>query len=288
MPGLIASPHYVVRPMTRPEVDFAIDMAAAEGWNPGLDDADAFFAADPQGFLVGLLDGRPVACLSAVKYDDAYGFMGFYVVQPELRGRGFGMRLFQAGLDRLRGCAIAGDGVLQMLPKYESLGFRQTWRNARFAWSGQPSPRSDAPLQPLTSLPFDAIRALDRRHFPAPREAFLRRWIAGPHAHALGHVDGALRGMGVVRRCHEGWKVGPLYAEDQAMARDLLHALAARALADAPGPVFLDVPEPNADALAMVEDLGMTRVFATARIHLGAPPATPLDRIYGITTFELG
>ncbi|HLA33082.1 MAG TPA: GNAT family N-acetyltransferase, partial [Pseudomonas sp.] len=31
--------------MTRAEVDLAIDWAAAEGWNPGLHDADCFYAA---------------------------------------------------------------------------------------------------------------------------------------------------------------------------------------------------------------------------------------------------
>ena len=35
-----------IRPMRRADLDIAIDWAAAEGWNPGLDDAEAFLAAD--------------------------------------------------------------------------------------------------------------------------------------------------------------------------------------------------------------------------------------------------
>lgn len=38
---------YTIRTMTRPEVDIAIEWAAPEGWNPGLDDAE--------GFLIGLI-----------------------------------------------------------------------------------------------------------------------------------------------------------------------------------------------------------------------------------------
>ena len=38
---------FEIRTMTGAELDFAIDLAAAEGWNPGLHDADAFYAADP-------------------------------------------------------------------------------------------------------------------------------------------------------------------------------------------------------------------------------------------------
>lgn len=36
--------NYSIRSMTRPELDLCIQWAAAEGWNPGLHDADAFYA----------------------------------------------------------------------------------------------------------------------------------------------------------------------------------------------------------------------------------------------------
>ena len=65
-----------IRRMTRREVDIAIDWAAAEGWNPGLYDADCFYAADPKGFFIGLLGDEPVATISAVKYGNAFGFVG--------------------------------------------------------------------------------------------------------------------------------------------------------------------------------------------------------------------
>ena len=55
---------FSVRAMTRDEVDVAVDWAAAEGWNPGLHDAGAFHAADPDGFLAGALDGEMVASIS--------------------------------------------------------------------------------------------------------------------------------------------------------------------------------------------------------------------------------
>ena len=47
--------------MTQQEVATAIEWAAAEGWNPGLHDAACFYAADPSGFLVGLLEDEPIA-----------------------------------------------------------------------------------------------------------------------------------------------------------------------------------------------------------------------------------
>ena len=86
---------YTIRPMTRPELDLAVEWAAAEGWNPGLYDADSFYAADPTGFLIGLLNDEPIAVISVVKYGQAFGFLGFYIVRPEYRGQGYGEQLLR-------------------------------------------------------------------------------------------------------------------------------------------------------------------------------------------------
>src|SRR4051794_9955160 len=104
-------PRSRIRTMTRSEVDLAIDWAGAEGWNPGLHDADCFHVADPTGFLVGLLDDEPVATISVVKYGDTFGFLGFYIVKPVYRGRGYGIGVWNAGLEYLRGRTVGLDGV---------------------------------------------------------------------------------------------------------------------------------------------------------------------------------
>ena len=100
--------------MGRAEVEYAIGLAAAEGWNPGVHDAATFFAADPEGFLVGRLDGRPVGCISAVSYGGTFGFVGLYIVEPEHRGKGHGLALWQAGMARLVGHNVGLDGVLNL------------------------------------------------------------------------------------------------------------------------------------------------------------------------------
>jgi hypothetical protein len=122
--------------------------------------------------------------------------------------------------------------------------------------------------------------------FPAPRPAFLRAWICSP-----GHVgralvrDGRLAAWGVVRRCRTGRKIGPLVADDRAAAEVVLAAL----LADTGGgEIFLDVPSVNRDAVALAQDLRLAPVFETARMYTGAIPPLRLERVFGVTTFELG
>src|ERR671930_2593048 len=90
----------VIRPA---EIAIAVDWAAAEGWNPGLGDAECFKTVDPEGFLIGELDGAAEATISCVNYDERFAFLGFYIVRPDLRGRGYGLRIWNAAI------AHAGD-----------------------------------------------------------------------------------------------------------------------------------------------------------------------------------
>lgn len=277
---------YRVRVMSRAELDLAVDWARLEGWNPGLHDAGAFHAVDPAGFLVGLLDGQPVASLSVVRYPGNFGFLGFYIVRPEVRGRGYGWRLWQEGLRHLEGCTVGLDGVVAQQDNYRKSGFTLSHRNIRFGGSVPDGGAGGTVLVDAQTVPFDRLAALDADLFPAPRPGFLANWIALPGATALAAVrDGAAAGFGVIRPCHSGFKIGPLYAADGGIARDLVLALGRAAGA---GPVFLDVPEPNAAGVRLAEELGLTPQFETARMYLGPAPTTDLGRLFGVTSFELG
>src|SRR5262245_60078175 len=86
---------------TRSDLDRMVEWAAVEGWNPGLADADCFYAADPKGFLVGRINDELVGSISGVTYQPDFAFLGFYIVKPELRGQGHGLRLWQAGMAEL-------------------------------------------------------------------------------------------------------------------------------------------------------------------------------------------
>ena len=157
---------YTIRPMTRPEIDLAVDWAAAEGWNPGLHDAGSFFAADPEGFLVGLLDGEPVATISAVRYGSGFGFVGFYIVRPSHRGQGYGLRLWNAAMQRLADRTVGLDGVVAQQHNYRQSGFVLAWNNARYEGVGGGVVPADAAIVPLSAVPFDALCAYDRAFFP--------------------------------------------------------------------------------------------------------------------------
>ena len=275
---------YHVRVMSRSELELAIGWACDEGWNPGLHDATPFHAADPEGFLTGVLDGRPISSISVVRHGESFAFLGFYIVIPEERGKGYGYRLWQAGMARLAGRLIGLDGVPAQQDNYRRSGFELAYRNIRY---GGTAPAGNAGgLRDARDVPFEQLLALDARMFPVPRPGFLAGWIGLPESRALADVeDGELRGLGVRRRCGNGHKIGPLYATDRATAERVFDGLS-----DGIGgePVFLDVPEPNTEAVALAERRGLAPAFETARMYTGPAPAIDLPRLYGVTTFELG
>ncbi|MEM6489581.1 MAG: GNAT family N-acetyltransferase, partial [Pseudomonadota bacterium] len=274
-----------VRTMDARDLDVAIGWAAGEGWNPGHEDAAAFLQADPTGFLMGWLGAEPVSAISVVRHAAGFGFLGLYLVAPGKRGRGFGLATWQAGMAYLGARVVGLDGVPAQQENYRRSGFalvHQTQRH-RGAIRGAPDPAvRDATLEDLP-----ALRALDRDIGGIEHPLYLDAWFrpaATRHTMLLAE-GGSVRALGTIRACREGHKIGPLLAPDAPTAERMLRALVARAGARQ---VMVDIPDPNTAGVAMARALGLTPMFACARMYKGAPPVRDLTRLFGETTFELG
>lgn len=275
------------RRMIKEEVAVAVDWAAAEGWNPGLHDAECFWPVDPEGFFCAELDGKIVGTAAVVNYDDRFSFGGFYIVDPEYRAGGIGMQLARYAMSHAGERVLGVDGVVAMVPKYEASGLLFLhYNNARYEGNG--GGKMPDGLTPVRDVPFADLLAYDTARFPARRETFLRCWIRQEGHFGLARLDrdGKILGYGVRRACYTGYKIGPLFAQDRATAGLILDGL----IAGIPGePFFLDIPRPNAAAVALVEDRKMAPVFFTARLYTTREAvALPLEEIFGVTTFELG
>ena len=124
---------FSIRRMKRNEMDFAIQLAAKEGWNPGLHDAERFYRTDRTAFFVGLLDGnQPVGCVSAASYNSTFGFIGLYSVAAEHRGKGFGTALWRRAMQRLDGHNIGLDGVVKQQANLSQVRIQLAYRNIRY------------------------------------------------------------------------------------------------------------------------------------------------------------
>ncbi|MFJ4922441.1 GNAT family N-acetyltransferase [Streptomyces sp. NPDC088725] len=277
--------------------------AHEEGWNPGKSDGLAFFPADPAGFLFGRLDGKAVVSISAVRYGSGFGFIGFYIARPSVRGRGYGIQVWQAAMARLAGRNIGLDGVVDQQENYRKSGFRRVWNNIRYEGvptgldltNGTGDGIADGTAEAVAdgialvdarTVAFDQLAAYDRRFFPAPRDAFLASWIGLPGRTGLVAVrDGALQGFAAMRPCSGASRIGPLYASSRGVAAALVAGLASTV----PGePVALDIPDINGPSVALAEELGLTPSFEAARMYTGPAPDVDLPGLFAVTSLELG
>ncbi|MGC4394654.1 GNAT family N-acetyltransferase [Hydrogenophaga sp. T2] len=279
-------PHQIQR-MNRTQLGTALRWAEEEGWNPGRHDGDIFHPIDVRGHFMASLDGQPAATISGLRYGTSYGFVGLYIVRPDLRGRGLGMAVWKAALEHLRGCIVGLDGVVEQQHNYRRSGFDLAWHNRRYQAVGRsPQPR-DPRIVKLTAIPFEALAVYDRAFHPEPRPVFLQAWIQQRYGMALGWwQDGRLKGYGVVRACANGHKIGPLCADTPGIAEALLDALLGCVVLREP--VYLDIPEPNREAIALAERQGMVAGFPTARMYRGPAPRIDLPRQYALTALEIG
>jgi GNAT superfamily N-acetyltransferase len=283
---IVVMNNFAIRTMRPEEISLAVDWAAAEGWNPGLADASCFASVDTEGFLIGELDGAPAAIVSCVNYDARFAFLGFYIVRADLRGKGYGLQIWNAAIAHAGARVIGLDGVTAQQENYRKSGFGLAYANVRYGGNVPASAAPRAEIIALSEVPFAAVAADDATVFPAPRSAFLRAWIGSPgHAGCAVLRDGRLPAWGVIRPCLTGFKVGPLVADDRAGAAAVLSALITKV---GGGDIFLDVPGINREAAALAQDFGLVPVFETARMYTGAIPSLRLDRVFGVTSFELG
>lgn len=287
------NPAFEIRTATVEEFEIAAEWATTEGWNPGLDDVCAFHQSDPNGFLVGWIHDVPVTCISVVRYGRTVGFVGFYIVRKEYRGCGYGLATWKHGMAHLKGCVIGLDAVLTQQERYKLSGFKCSGRNIRF--SGVPSRQCSSfgalRIRDVTPADKDTLFSFDRHCFGAERGLFIQEWVypksTDKRSTSIAYIDSTFVGYITIRRCNSGYKVGPLFSTSTHAARCLI--ISACDHIHSGSTITLDVPTANAAALTLAHQIGLSPVSETTRMYAGgAHPELPFDKIFGITSLELG
>jgi hypothetical protein len=281
----------IIRQASSTEFATAINWAASEGWNPGIADLDAFYAVDPSGFLMGWIDNKPVSSISVVRYGEDFGFLGFYIVHPDHRGSGIGLKTWNAGMAHLEGRSVGLDGVVEQQDNYRKSGFEYIGRNIRYSGIPKLSSSHDASaIRALCAADFPAVFAMDQRCFGTPRDDFISAWCLNPELQSRRSLvcvgDGHLQGYGTIRQCRAGYKIGPLFCETASVAEMLFAALIATTPENSI--VTIDVPASNPATERLAQSLGLNPVFETARMVKGSVPEVNWDEVFGLTSFELG
>ncbi len=121
---------------------------------------------------------------------------------------------------------------------------------------------------------------------PAKRARFLQAWIQQTGAYSALYIeDGHILGFGLIRPCIQGYKIGPLFAQNYDVAQAILLNLASCIENQS---LYIDIPACNPNALQLVQAHQMVQEFETVRMYRHQKPLMNMHHIYGITTYELG
>jgi GNAT superfamily N-acetyltransferase len=271
-------------------VSVLMEWAAAEGWNPGKYDAEAFYQTDPEGFIGMYIGEDLIGGGAIISYDGKFGFMGLFIVAKNYRGQGLGNELWYKRRDMLLkrlepGASIGMDGVVQMQGFYAKGGFELSFRSERHCIKGRQC-AIDARVHALSSADFDEVCHYDIEIFGVDRPRFLKNWLHMKNVIAFKVQDkGIFQGYTVMRRCIEGYKICPLFANDFHSANGLLQACLNAASQQN---VYIDIPMINPEALKLAQAYQSSYVFECGRMYYGRPTELPWQKVYGVTTFELG
>ena len=209
-----------MRTATANDMGLILDWAAAEGWNPGLDDAATFHAADPDGFFVAEDETGLVAAISVVNHSYSFAFLGLYLCRPDRRGRGIGLALWQHALAHAGDRIVGLDGVAAQQGNYARSGFALVGSTTRLV-GPVAEPVGDAPrLRAATPADIAPLAALDADANGVDRPRFITAWLTQTGSRRTVVKDGpdGPVGFATARLCRTDCKVGPVVATDASAA----------------------------------------------------------------------
>ncbi|KAF1940315.1 hypothetical protein EJ02DRAFT_467472 [Clathrospora elynae] len=213
------------------------------GWNRAEADCHTHYTVAQNGenwlLVIPEKSGKPEGCLLALIYPNSTGWIAFFILNASSRGQGLGRELWKEmdlTFRRAATTTIGLDGVQEQYDTYRRRGFESAGKIhilARHALKGKPTIQpldltGAVELQDLRDADPKELAKLDYEHTGLDRSAYWATGLLVDRMYAFGFAilspkNDRLTGFIYVRRCENGHRFGPLYAETYAQAKQLLH-----------------------------------------------------------------
>jgi GNAT superfamily N-acetyltransferase len=279
--------------MTAADIPGANRLRQLAGWNQTEKDWQRFLQLSPNGCFVACADGKVCGTVTALNYQNRFGWIGMILVDPEFRKRGIGTRLLEVGIECLKNMNVETaklDATPMGRPLYHQRGFVEEYAIER--WERPPAGieldnAKSTVLPAITRDDLDSVCAQDEPIFGANRSGLLRQlWQENPSLGAVVHSSNEVVGYALGRSGARACYLGPWIAKDNAVAEVLLLEFLRRTRDQ---PVFVDICLENSRACELVKAAGFQRQRPLTRMYRGPNnhPGQP-KLICGIAGPELG
>ena len=272
------------------DLDSALSLSREAGWNQIAADWRLFLEL---GAVICLLRGnRVIATAATLPYGGSFAWVSMVLVTAAERRQGLARWLLQRCVEDLSARQMVP--MLDATPAgravYLGLGFRDHWTLQRFTSCALRMPTqksvSAAVLRPITPADWPRIIAYDARVFGADRSILLRRLASRlPNAALVAEYNGAVVGYLLGRDGRVMNQLGPLAAENESIAIDLLdHAIRASSAL-----LAVDVPDSQARLRDWLIAIGFVAERPLTRMTYGTDAAfDDSGRMFAIAGPELG
>jgi GNAT superfamily N-acetyltransferase len=215
-------------------------------------------------------DARVIATAATLPYGDRCAWISMVLVAASHRRHGLATRLLHRCIADITATRLVP--VLDATPAgrtvYAPLGFQDAWGFARLVSHERTNVPQGCPteIHPITDSAWPALCAYDSAVFGADRGRLLARMRGRlPAANLFAQRDGRVVGLLLGRDGRTAAHLGPLIAEDDAIAIALLE----RALGEIRGIVYVDLADAKSAVRAWLEAAGFAPQRPFTRMLLG-------------------
>ncbi|MDX2249160.1 MAG: GNAT family N-acetyltransferase [Bacteroidia bacterium] len=262
-------PSISFRLMTYDNFPGAIALKNQAGWNQVEADWELFLKSSPAGCFVAEYENTVIGTATSVNYSERFSWISMVLVDPRFRGQGIARRLMELAIESVKTRGVVRLDASEMgRPLYEKMGFEVECQVVRML--RQPGPLAahfSEGIMPVSEEIFATICEKDQPIFGAERRFVLDNFRHREEGNSFYKNSGEiLSGYCFSRQGTKAFHIGPLVADDEETARQLLFALLEHHTGET---IILDTFVHNPDWLAVLADSGFAAVRNITRMSLG-------------------
>ncbi|KAG0379750.1 hypothetical protein BGX24_011862 [Mortierella sp. AD032] len=274
-------------------------------------------------------DRSIVSMISAIRFGEDQAWLSYYITEEKYRGCGYGLATFNRALEHVGHSrkSVGLNAVFAQVENYRKSGFtKSSWTNERRRGSARDVVevqereladrigKNQVEGLVLLSDPrvdWEQLPAMEKRYAGFNRPEFVKDWVRYhanyPEHHRVGvaflspdktdPITGKplVLGYACARPAVVSYRIGPLYATDGEVARNLLVKLSAEVVAaeiksplGVPLIFDIDIVQQNEAAMSLFDKVGWPNVISSLRMWKGEVPPYDASGVFGISTAEAG
>ncbi len=265
---------FTIRAMRFGDLDQALSLSLAEGWNQTARDWKLLFENQHNVCIVAEKDGRVAGTATALNHENKIAWIGMVLVDKSLRGLGAGKMLLEHMIHKLRHIkSVKLDATPAGEPLYSKLGFiaeYKLFRLKREASNYREGMTSGKNLNRININIFNDLVSTDKVVFGADRSYLLNNLFNNfPDRTLYIEDENGIAGYLFGRDGSHFSYIGPVIANSQDTAKCLI-LKALETLSD--DPVGIDVPEYREELIKWLVSVGFVIQRHFVRMYLNVNP----------------